>query len=532
MYGMSFVNNSTGFVCGSSGEIDITTDAGATWTATPTPQTDWTFFQMKVISPTEIYAVGAPDFLYKSTNLGATWTALPIMPVAGPASTYIWYSLDKQGSILTLVGDFGVVAKSTNGGTVWTSNNFLLTTQLMFDIQMVPGTNNVVAVGRQWSSGTRSVLYSSNAGANWATIDIGVNTDLNAISMVTSQIGYACGTNSQVVKTTNGGLNWAAVTQPSTTNYTLYSMEFINKDTGWVFVNYLLPAGGGIFKTTNGGTSWTQQGSNITAPIMSADMVDANNGYLTLNPSGNPIYKTTNGGSTWTSVTTPLTGNIYDVSAVDANTLYIGASGGANRMAKSTNGGTTWSTITLPATIDVHSVDFRDANNGYVCGNSTTAVCKTTDGGATWSLQPTHLPTLVKVYAGRNDTAFVLGTYASILRSVPTGPTSVEGDNDHWTPTSFGLDQNYPNPFNPTTTLRYALPKDARVSITIYNILGLRIATLTDEAQSVGSHDILWNGRNEFGAAVASGTYFYRIDARPSDGSAPFTSIKKMVLLK
>jgi flagellar hook assembly protein FlgD len=108
----------------------------------------------------------------------------------------------------------------------------------------------------------------------------------------------------------------------------------------------------------------------------------------------------------------------------------------------------------------------------------------------------------------------------------------VEEGNENWTPTAFALDQNYPNPFNPTTTLRYALPKDARVNITIYNILGLQIATLRDEVQSMGSHDIVWNGRNDFGAAVASGTYFYRIDARPADGSPAFTNIKKMVLLK
>ena len=51
--------------------------------ALPPPQTDWAFFQMKIISPTEIYAVGAPDFLYKSTDLGSTWTPLPIIPVLG-----------------------------------------------------------------------------------------------------------------------------------------------------------------------------------------------------------------------------------------------------------------------------------------------------------------------------------------------------------------------------------------------------------------------------------------------------------------
>jgi hypothetical protein len=99
-------------------------------------------------------------------------------------------------------------------------------------------------------------------------------------------------------------------------------------------------------------------------------------------------------------------------------------------------------------------------------------------------------------------------------------------------PGQFALLQNYPNPFNPTTTIQYALPRDARVTLTIYNILGQRIATLQDEVLSIGFHDVVWNGRNDFGTAVASGVYFYRIEARPLDGSDPFSSIKKMMFLK
>ncbi|MEK9136362.1 MAG: YCF48-related protein, partial [Bacteroidota bacterium] len=285
MYGMSFVDSLTGFVAGGGGLISKTTNAGATWTAIAPLQTNWSYFQVKIISANEIYLVGAPDSLYKSTNLGTTWTALPIMPVSGPASTFIWYSLDKQGSVLTLAGDFGIIAKSTDGGNTWSSNNFLLTTQIMFDIQVVPGTRTVLAVGRQYTSMTRQVLRSTNGGDTWSAIDLGIVTDLQAISMVNSQIGYACGTNSQVVKTTNGGLTWAAATRPHANNYTLQALEFVDVNTGWVFVNFATVIGGNIFKTTDGGTSWTQQTIGTTDQIVSCDMVDANIGYLTLNSS-------------------------------------------------------------------------------------------------------------------------------------------------------------------------------------------------------------------------------------------------------
>ena len=138
-------------------------------------------------------------------------------------------------------------------------------------------------------------------GDSWSAIDVPVNTDLQAVSFVDSQLGYACGTNSQVVKTTDAGLTWAPVTRPSATNYTLQAMEFVDANTGWVFVNFATVPGGNIFKTTDGGTTWTQQTIGTTDQIASADMVDANVGYLTLNSSNRPIYKTTNGGTTWTS---------------------------------------------------------------------------------------------------------------------------------------------------------------------------------------------------------------------------------------
>ena len=424
--GMSFLDSMTGFVVGSLGVISKTTDGGATWASLPPPQTDWGFFQMKIISAAEIYAVGAPDFLYKSTDLGSTWTPLPIIPVqgtSGPLDTLVFYSLEKQGSLMIMSGDFGLIAQSTNGGLSWTSNNFQLTTAGMFDIKEVPNTSTVVAVGRQRTIGTRQVLRSTNLGNTWSAIDLGVNTDLQGVSFVDSQLGYACGTNSQVLKTTDAGLTWAPVTRPSATNYTLQAMEFVDANTGWIIVNFATVPGGNIFKTIDGGTTWTQQTIGTTDSLAALDMVDANVGYITLNSSGRPIYKTTNGGTNWTPVTTPFTAQIRAVHAVDANLVYIGMNSGTNRIGKSIDGGTTWQQIALPAAADVISLDFIDANTGYVTGQSQNALFKTTDGGATWSFQNAHVIAVLKIYAGPSGRGWALGTAASILREELPSPT-------------------------------------------------------------------------------------------------------------
>ena len=94
-------------------------------------------------------------------------------------------------------------------------------------------------------------------------------------------------------------------------------------------------------------------------------------------------------------------------------------------------------------------------------------------------------------------------------------------------PTQYALYQNYPNPFNPSTTIKYDLPKETRVKLEIYDILGQRIKTLiNNEQQTAGFYQLQWNGKNDFGVPVATGVYFYRIKADN------FIKTKKMILLK
>jgi hypothetical protein len=93
-------------------------------------------------------------------------------------------------------------------------------------------------------------------------------------------------------------------------------------------------------------------------------------------------------------------------------------------------------------------------------------------------------------------------------------------------PQTFSLAQNYPNPFNARTVIRYSLPQDSKVEITIYNILGRKVKTLVNEHQQAGYKTVIWDGTNQKDRTVASGVYFYKIKA------GDFTSSKKMLLLK
>ncbi len=86
---------------------------------------------------------------------------------------------------------------------------------------------------------------------------------------------------------------------------------------------------------------------------------------------------------------------------------------------------------------------------------------------------------------------------------------------------------NYPNPFNPTTTISFDLPKSGNVDLSIYNIKGQKVKTLTSEKYSKGKHSLIWNGTNNENQNVGSGVYFYKLNV-----NGKTVDVKKCILLK
>jgi cytoskeletal protein CcmA (bactofilin family) len=93
-------------------------------------------------------------------------------------------------------------------------------------------------------------------------------------------------------------------------------------------------------------------------------------------------------------------------------------------------------------------------------------------------------------------------------------------------PAEFKLSRNYPNPFNPTTNISFQLPENSKVTIAVYDILGNRVRTLVNENKAAGYYTVQWNGLNDNGMSLSSGTYFYQIQA------GQYISTKKMLLIK
>ncbi len=97
---------------------------------------------------------------------------------------------------------------------------------------------------------------------------------------------------------------------------------------------------------------------------------------------------------------------------------------------------------------------------------------------------------------------------------------------DQFLPVDYSLFQNYPNPFNPSTLISYALPQASYVSVKIFDLLGREVKSLVQTEQKAGINSVQWNGENNYGSKVSSGTYIYMIKA------GEFSQAKKMILMK
>ncbi len=100
-------------------------------------------------------------------------------------------------------------------------------------------------------------------------------------------------------------------------------------------------------------------------------------------------------------------------------------------------------------------------------------------------------------------------------------------------PETFVLRNNYPNPFNPVTTIEYGVPEEAQITLRVFTMLGVEVRTLTSALYQPGFYSVTWDATNDRGLEVATGMYFYRLEAQPTkEGEKPFVQVRKMLFVK
>ena len=116
--------------------------------------------------------------------------------------------------------------------------------------------------------------------------------------------------------------------------------------------------------------------------------------------------------------------------------------------------------------------------------------------------------------------------FSSPTRGAARRPAALAEDFAAELPMEFALDQNYPNPFNSGTAITFDLPYGETVDLAVYTISGQKVATLVQGTRAVGYHQVFWDGRDETGAALASGVYLYSLQVGDQ------LETRKMLLLR
>lgn len=451
-----------------NGQIIRSTDNGANW-STISVAGGTTIQDIKFINSNTAFLVAGAKF-YKSIDAGATWSLKKTFPLA---SLYELACFNESDIIVA--GSVQTTYRSIDGGETWSDTNQVPVAGTLNTVFALEGTSSAYCAG---TSG--KVFKSNDKGAIW-TVAGNASGTINSIWFSTPAIGWAVGFKDstgnpgQLLKSTDGGVNWNLVPNFYTT--TLQSVRFSDANNGIIVGN-----GGVIYKTVDGGTTWTKSAQVTDKNLMSAALID-----------GSTTLVAGYAGTVIKSYNAPLPVELTSFSAsVRNNTVNLN-----------------WETATE---VDNYGFDIERKDN-----NSTWTKIGFIEG---------HTTSNSPKYYEFSDKPTGSGKYSYRLKQIDndgkfeySNEVEVLIDN---LPDGYLLEQNYPNPFNPETSIKFVLKENTKASLKVYNALGELVTTLFDGIADAGRYyDIKFNGNN-----LASGLYIYTLDA------GKYRQTRKMMLMK
>jgi photosystem II stability/assembly factor-like uncharacterized protein len=383
----------TGYACGPT--TIRTTDGGANWSTLATRTFD--DVQFPVDGHTG-YATGWG--IAKTTDAGVTWAYVQIGSYdythgicfpAGNDTGYATYGFEPPRLVKTCDG-------FTTYSTLGMLNGFYIVTDIAFS-----DTRHGWVVGRGGGLYGGFIFRTTDGGASWMRQDSGyaMGRRWGVCALSDGQTGFACGYESLVMKTTDGGEHWYGLPSPDVDEVSAVSFPS-GPDTG-----FAVSTDDRIYRTVDGGQTWDSCPGTQYANAMHFPS-GTRAGYA-VGPSGT-LVKTTDAGASWTSLTRYASGTGRNVALIDvdfpADEATGFAVGGDGAFIKTTDGGQSWF---QPCVFDTFicqwdAVDFLpDKLTGFICGtagSNNSAVLRTRDGGVSWDT--------VKTYGG-------IGAYRDIL---------------------------------------------------------------------------------------------------------------------
>lgn len=296
---------------------------------------------------------------------------------------------------------FLFLVKSLHSQTGWFTPPGLSGNEYCQGMSFINVNTGFIGIGNQ-------ILKTTNSGNNWLTINTGISITIYSLSFINENTGWGSGNSGIVIKTTNGGLNWQQTHQDS--SYYLWDIFFVDSQTGWLSCGSAYQR---IKITTNGGMSWSYQ---LILPSLS----DVRSLYFLNNNTGwatgeGGTYTTTNGGINWTINTGELGSEIFFI-----NNL-TGWKVGNLKISRSTNGGINWSqTSTFEQTpYCVYALN----KDTLFTGLQTGLILRSVNGGFNWTTQISYSPTsfVREIRFLNNNTGFAIGIQGLILKTTTGG---------------------------------------------------------------------------------------------------------------
>ncbi|MGB5894719.1 MAG: T9SS type A sorting domain-containing protein, partial [Ignavibacteriaceae bacterium] len=290
---------------------------------------------------------------------------------------------------------------------------------------------------------------------------------------------------------------------------------------------------------TNGGLSWEQAEIDTSLfaffPVLNIAFYNSNYGYAcggAIDGAG-VVWSTTNGGYNWFAID-PSDAPPDPISQVHIfDSLNVIGIGGDRELfgvgvIRTSDGGSFWDYEDIGMQGFGMTLDFRTENEAWSALGSQQKFIYSIDSGTTWIQIPTpDSSEIFDVIFPDSLHGFAVGREGTILKYKPPIVDAVS-EYRGVTPESFVLFQNYPNPFNPNTIIKYSLPEEGFVNLTVFNMLGEEIITLVNNLQKSGNYEVEFNSTNLPAGrqGLPSGIYFYRFQ------TGSFRETKKMVILK
>ena len=264
------------------------------------------------------------------------------------------------------------VKKTSDGGATWVEQFAVNTSMNYYEIDSPNNGDDVFIIGNY---GT--LIHTNDGGTNWTNMDVGTTEHLRDIFFLSNSIGYICGDGATILKTTDGGMTWTNINAAMTGVNTIGKICFLNEDRGFI--------GGFNFgqETFDGGLTWTyipgfEPAAGELFQIQDIQFLDENVGYL----SGDVglLYKTEDGGESWIDkqVVIPdyATESLFSFKFLDSNHNIGFACGYSGLLIRTFDAGESWELMSsdiagtnTPGGPIFHALDFY-GNNGLMTGNS------------------------------------------------------------------------------------------------------------------------------------------------------------------